>query len=354
MVEVKISKKGVSYDIKLYKKFTVVRGYSGAGKTAFLRAMVSKGKVYTKAITAGYTASVISDLDTLENAINSNKRYVFFIDDDDMVFSKEFSSLFARDKLNFYVIFNRFTSVNIDSLGRVPFSVDAVYNFVTDGHGHWLEPYYEMDTVFHHSYDVVVTEDSKTGYMFLQNYNSNVSSACGKDNIIDFFKTNVEVLRNKRIFLFVDLYSYGSKFDALFALARIKKLDITVFYEYGSFEQLLLSSNFYNKDYSINSISNNVVANFPSHEKLCEYEIMRISLDKPYAYNAVKSGGKSKLSSCYTENCCSLSQTSHNCDRGIAGDKRVELFRGTSFERLFQIIANSSLVKINYKPKRRD
>jgi len=350
MITVDIRSKKVCYLFNLYRKMTVIRGDSGVGKTTFAKAVASKTKFYTKKPSPESFVVLESSSweSVLRDKLRDNRSYIFIIDDSDFIRGRTFSTLYATDTKNYYIVINRFVPVKFkfESFSRVPFAVDSVYRFVAHGRNHSLEPYYSLETSWCSRYDVVVTEDEGAGYKFLCQYNSNVSTTRGKDNIIDFFNRNKSILRGKRIFLYVDQVSYGSCFDKLFYALRNNGIQVTIFYAYESFEQLLLTSRLLNYDFD--SITNADIAKFASHEKLYEYIITHETMNKPYHYNAVT--GKGDLSSCYTSDCCVVDRSKKQCDRGIAGSKLDNLFRGTAFEKLFNILRNSSLTKIEYIP----
>ena len=73
-----------------------------------------------------------------------------------------------------------------------------------------------------------------------------------------------------------------------------------------------------------------------SLEHLCEDYIHRLTSGKSYKYTK-----KYHINGCYIEDCCRMTKNPRDCDRGISGDKLHELFRGTEFEDLIEVLLNS-------------
>lgn len=342
---IKVESKREYYEFDLKRKVTVIRGESGRGKSSFVSAATDTSGAYKKYYSAkGFVYQELTGenwADVLSGFINLNKRYIFLIDDEDFVVTSTFSDLYMRDTHNYYIIINRHAVKDFRSLSQIPFAVDSVYDFKTSGRKHWLEPHYKIDSVYQSAYDVVVTEDRGSGFRFLKNYNEQVSTAKGNSNVYGFLKRNISQLRGKRIFLFADLAVFGPYLDSAYGYAKYERLNITLFPDYDSFDYLLLISNFFK--YDINSISENMMLRYASHEKLYEAVIKQITKGKPYYYDAEEDKGT--LSSCYLVDCCDRPRT-QPCDKGVRAIKKDYLFKNTIFETLFQFIEKSNLIQL--------
>lgn len=336
MITISIKSRKYNCVIDLYQKVTVVRGKSGTGKTTFTNAVVDDSKAYAVTVSdSSYTLSVLGKdwYSVIDYNIEHGYKCIYVLDDCDFMFSKEFSHLFTRDTLSYYIIINRFEKLNIKSLSRVPFSVDEVYDFVADGKEHYIEKFYTYKgvDVRRIKFDLIITEDSSSGFEFLKELSSvEVETTKGKDKVLSYFEKNLNNLIGKNIVLFVDLAAFGNAYQLLYEFIKINKLAVTIFTKYYSFEYMLLKSNMFKFDFDM--LNNEDIVRHISYEALCESIMTTLTDGKLYAY------GKKQINDCYIKDCCCKEQSKNMiCDKGLEGDKFEALFKGTEFENILTL-----------------
>lgn len=333
MISVDVSSKKYNCHVDLYQKLTVIVGDSGRGKTVFFKSVIDTSGAYRVVISdSRYNIIGLSEgfgwEDILEGYVNSNKKAIFVIDDEDFVVSDKFSSYFKRVKGCYFIIINRFSNISQKSLNMLPFSAKEVYNFVADGKNHYLERRYVEDKSFPNKIDYFITEDSSAGKEFLEKcLCTNIESTFGKDKIVDFLSKNLDLYKSKHIFLFVDISSFGSYYELFRLFTKNNNINVYISSDYESFEYMILRSNFYSYDFK----DSDEVLLFNSFEKYCEFKLDSLSKNKPYNQNH----DNGKLNSCYIRKCCHKKQDERSiCDRGVRSleDKLTFLFKGTEFE----------------------
>ncbi len=353
---IEVESKLVYFKIEIKHKVTVITGHSGVGKSVLTRAIVNDSGKYKKKIPSGYVCSVIYGENWMLDfklAVNDSKDLknvarIFIFDDVDYMKTDYFSTLFKEDKRNFYIFINRFISINESSLGRIPYSIYSVYNLVTDGRNHWLEPKYNFEVKPDNYYDYVITEDSTSGLEFLKGYNINVSSSKSKDNIISMLRSNMDLLKAKKVLIFVDLASFGSCIRKVIEFAQSNNLSVSFVPDYQCFEYLLLTSNLVKKLKSkemILAYSSNIsnVAKFSSLEKLYESLLSYITKN-----TVLHQGHGGELNVCYCIDCkdCHKNKKKFSCNYGLKGNKQEALIQGTQWEGVLTAVSNSELIEL--------
>ena len=175
MLVLEVKSKRYNARVELKHKITIVRGPSGKGKTIFASVFMRKNEAFKTSVSdSRYTVvPLITGWElVIEGSIQHNKPCVYIIDDVDFFITDTFSRLYKKDTLSYYLIINRFENISLRSFNRVPFSVHAIFDFVTDGKNHWLEPTYQLDNIdkLRKDSDVLV-EDSKLRLSVLQQIN---------------------------------------------------------------------------------------------------------------------------------------------------------------------------------------
>lgn len=162
----RVENKKVRYDFRLDHKFTVVRGNSATGKTYFRDILNEQG-------TKIYCSLKVSALDLEEEdyrikLTNSSGR-IFIIDEDvEGYHTKKFADL-LQDSDNYFILFCR------DILGTLPISTDSIYELRSETFYNNLNVPFTVTTLSKQYLDkksnvvvpdLVITEDSKSGYQF--------------------------------------------------------------------------------------------------------------------------------------------------------------------------------------------
>lgn len=351
-LKVKISSKKVNFEFELTSKVTIIRGNSGRGKSVLTKAFSDGSGAYKVSLSdPSFIKTVLhgeSWYSTISNAIEVGKsRHIFIIDDEDWFNTHEFGGLLSRDTLSLYVIINRFDTINLSKVSSIDFSIYDMYDLKTNGKNHWLEPICVLkDDGDDFSYDYVITEDSASGYNFLQYYNKNVLSSEGKSKIAGILAKNIDNLKNYKILLFVDLASFGScLFDILTGtqLGAIKG-NISLVNDYQCFEYLLYRSNLLRQPEILDLYE---ILKYKSKESMYEEKLAEVTKGKPYHQ---KHGKGSELNDCFVKDCtfCEKKGKIENkkkvlCTKGLSGNKLQALFKGTKWESTFKFLFSATL-----------
>lgn len=180
----------LTYDLTIERKFTVIVGESGKGKTTLceiIDALNQERDMYGTSVTITYEGEPrlvhlrdLDDLHKFEDLVGC----VLFIDEQSPILSLgELPSYLMRT--NNWVVF-----ITREVLNVVPISEDAVLEIRADSNGlHTFEKV--LDDALPSTSDVpelIICEDSKSGYLFLREIDSvartiEIVTAMGKDNI---------------------------------------------------------------------------------------------------------------------------------------------------------------------------
>ena len=298
---VRISTKKLVYDFDVKRKITIIRGNSGTGKTTLVDIVTqSKNKgvgTGIQIISKVECTTIIDVNNTWKNQIESISNNIIFIDEsEDFTMTNEFARVVSKSD-NYFVLVTR---SKIESL---PYSVNEIYEISTSGKYHTLANIYEpsKDKFIP---DMIITEDSGSGYEFflsLCGLNENVCiSAYGKSNIGN--KLTEVIFENKSILIVADGSAFGSNIEHLLKLSKFEdKFKICVLLP-ESFEYLLLRSEIFKNDKRVQKILANpydyIDTSYMSWERYFTKLLTQITAKTPAMYS------KTKLSACYTQNCC--------------------------------------------------
>lgn len=128
---------------------------------------------------------------------------------------------------------------------------------------------------------------------------------------------------NETICMAVDLFGLGYFIEDILCEAKRVNAKVTFLDKYGSFEYMLLSSNFFGYTLTEEDILGSI-----SREIACEKIIDDLTAGTLYRYKK-----SYNINYCYYKECCAHNRND-KCDRGLSGDKIEAMFIGTEFEYL--------------------
>lgn len=350
-IHINISSKRAVYDFDINHKVTILTGYSGVGKSLMTSLINNEERMAKISISSPkYSFFVIGGSQWYEahsNALLASEvkgsRYIFIFDDSDIVLSKSFVDLFLSDKWNIYIIINRFQKISEKSLSVLPFSTEALFSLKEQGKRHWIENKYNFTKSDDLYYDCVITEDSSNGYKFLKSFNNSISTSTGNSNITDLLSRNKNILHGKKVLVFADLASFGSLLEDFVRFCGSQSFSVSLVEDYQCFEYLLLRSNLLKELSEKEGVFNKSlegIVSYKSLEMLYESELERITkgtnLELPH-------NKRSKMH-CYIRNCCVYNDNS--CKLSLYGNKQERIFYKTEWQKLFEVIRNSNLIRI--------
>lgn len=242
-----IEAKRVKYDFTLTRNITILTGDSASGKTVLIDYIRDYRRYGSE---SGVMVSCDRECRTLDNEdwemqLKRITNSIIFIDEGNrFVTSKEFAKL-ALESDNYFVLATR------EKMPMLPYSVQEIYGFRESGKYHEAKQKYnemyhlygEISTQSSIEPELVITEDSNSGYDFFaklsEQKNVNCISANGKSNIIKCLQDS-EKTQGTRLII-VDGAAFGSEMKEVYEY--LNTVGNVVLYAPESFEWLLLSSN---------------------------------------------------------------------------------------------------------------
>lgn len=242
-----IEAKRVKYDFTLTRNITILTGDSASGKTVLIDYIRDYRRYGSE---SGVMVSCDRECRTLDNEdwemqLKRITNSIIFIDEGNrFVTSKEFAKL-ALESDNYFVLATR------EKMPMLPYSVQEIYGFRESGKYHEAKQKYnemyhlygEISTQSSIEPELVITEDSNSGYDFFaklsEQKNVNCISANGKSNIIKCLQDS-EKTQGTRLII-VDGAAFGSEMKEVYEY--LNTVGNVVLYASESFEWLLLSSN---------------------------------------------------------------------------------------------------------------
>ena len=235
----------LKYEFTIRRNITIIQGDSATGKTtlidlinAYKRGTGTPIRIESSvncAVFSGGESEWKSFISSLSDSI------VFFDEGYSFIRSEEFAAA-IRETGNYYVLITR------ESLPALPYSISEIYGIRTTGKYHFPEKiYHEFYPIYGEqaSWDspdvpVILTEDSRSGYLFFRNYlkdDRHCISAEGNGGIYRLLKS---IPRDKSLAVIADGAAFGAFIEKVLQAARYRK---NVFlYLPESFEWIILKS----------------------------------------------------------------------------------------------------------------
>ena len=240
-----IQNKRIRYDIEIERNITIIRGDSATGKTVLvemIREFQENGTASGIELECEKKCAVLYG-QTWKAQLSVMKDSIIFIDEgNSFAGTKEFAA-FIQKTDNYYVIVAR------ESLPSLPYSIEEVYGIRNSGkYGSLKRTYNEL----YHLYgmqdythpvkpDMVITEDSNSGFQFF----SDVCEKSGKVCVSAYGKSNVFTTalscKEEEILIIADGAAFGSEMEKMVKLLEVD--DRFHLYLPESFEWLILKSN---------------------------------------------------------------------------------------------------------------
>lgn len=239
-----VSNRDAKFEFDLYRNITIVRGKSGTGKTTLYEMVADYTRLNDKSgvnVSSPKNCVALIYSDWKNQLINTNDSIVFIDEGAEYLKSKDFAEA-IRNTSNYYVIFNR------ENLYELPYSVEEIYEIKTSGKYHRFEKYYRSKENHFYGknklpqkkhFDVLLTEDSKSGLQFYRNYFKDTGIQCfssgSNSAIFKWLKEN----KKKNILVVADGAAFGSEIDRVLKFASGKSIWLCL---PESFEWLILNS----------------------------------------------------------------------------------------------------------------
>lgn len=243
---IELSNNYTKYFFSVERNITIIQGNSASGKSELVRLLTSYER---DGVSSGISVRSDVPLHVVDSRnwqlqIQSFSDSIIFIDETGgFVKPEEFARL-AQKNANYFVIINR------DPLRELSYSVREIYGFKASReaqkyHGAY-RVYNEMVPLYHLqepaiSPDVVITEDTNSGYAFFQKmFSCSCLAAGGKGRIIEKL---TDLQAEQKGLIIVDGAAFGSEIAQLLTYLNSHRLNCTI-YAPESFEYLLLKAGF--------------------------------------------------------------------------------------------------------------
>ena len=244
-----VSNRYVKYEFDIKRNITVIQGNSATGKTTLLEMI----REYNEEDDSGIVLKsdkpcvVLYGKNWKEQLQGIHDSIVFIDESGRFVKSEDFANQ-IRYTSNYYVIVSR------EKLSNLPYSVNEIYGIRENGKYIGLKPQYVLNEFYHiygrspqilYEPDVIITEDSNSGYEFFSNVSEEhciCIQAGGKSRIINLIQDNK--YRNQRILTIVDGAAFGAEMEEVMQYILNVNQNVEL-YAPESFEYLLLQSDIF-------------------------------------------------------------------------------------------------------------
>lgn len=239
-----VSTKRLRYDFVLRRNLTIIRGDSATGKTTLvdmIQEYVNNPSGSPVELVCDKACYVLSGALWKEQLFGMRDSIVFIDEGNEFVKTDDFAGEIQKTD-NYYVIVSR------ESLSSLPYSVEEIYGIRTSGkYGTLKQSYHEFYRIYGQDVlknevrpEMVITEDSNSGYQFFRSICSDYSLKCdtahGKSNIFHYLNIN----KDEKVLVIADGAAFGPEIDKVLQLLRDR--ENVVLYLPESFEWLILSS----------------------------------------------------------------------------------------------------------------
>ena len=245
--KVKVSRRrGTTFEFTVRRNITIVRGDSGTGKTTLYDMVADYTRLGDNSgvtVQCEHSCVALTDIDW-RNQLAGIAGSIVFIDEGMEDLPTEDFARAVRDSDNYYVIFTR------SELPCLPYSVNEIYRIKTSGKFHSLVPIYKELEGHRYSlsrakanqdFDVLLTEDSKSGLQFFEarfdGEKLHCESAQSNTKILDWLCSHDD----DPVFVIADGAAFGPYADRVLKYQKEHPHEVTVCLP-ESFEWLLLSS----------------------------------------------------------------------------------------------------------------
>ena len=247
--DIEVVTRKVDYQLTVERNITILRGNSATGKSTLYRAIKqfeNDGRASGIKLTCDRPC-VILEGKNWENDLKEIKQSIVFVDEGAKFINTEEFATAIKKSDNYYVLITR------QDLGNLPYSIHEIYELDTNRIGNRMfckqQQIYKSNNIAQNAIiSKIVTEDSKTGYEFYNEYakthNIQCEHADGKTKVS---KKIVNKNNSQTTLIIVDGAAYGSEMNNTMIL--INSIPGYILFTPESFEWLLLNSNILNEPY---------------------------------------------------------------------------------------------------------
>lgn len=241
---VEVKNREASFKFDLFRNITIVRGDSGTGKTTLFEMIADYTRLGEKSgvnIACGRKCIALIDSEWQYKLQHTHDSIVFIDEGFEPLATEEFAAV-IKGTNNYYVIFCR------ENLHEIPYSVEEIYEIKASGKYHSFKKLYKSTSrhVYYSerapqkaAFDVLITEDAKSGYEFFSGYFRDSGAVCLSAESNSAVFKRVQENRGKKLLVIADGAAFGAEIDRV--LKSGSSADLIVCLP-ESFEWLILKS----------------------------------------------------------------------------------------------------------------
>lgn len=241
-----VSTKRLKYDFELRRNLTIIRGDSATGKTTLvdmIQDYVNNPSGTPVELVCDKKCYVLQGTLWKQQLAGISDSIVFIDEGNEFIKTQEFAGEIQKTD-NYYVIVTR------EALPSLPYSVEEIYGIRTSGkYGTLKQSYHEFYRIYGaDTYekdvkpDIIITEDSNSGYQFFIQVCEDNGLSCesmnGKSNVFHY----LNIHDNEKILVIADGAAFGSEIARVLQLINERKN--VALYLPESFEWMILTSGF--------------------------------------------------------------------------------------------------------------
>lgn len=212
-----VSTKRLKYEFELRRNLTIIQGDSATGKTTLvdmIRDFVNNPSGTPVDVVCDKKCYVIEGSLWKEQLSGISDCIVFIDEGNEFIRTIDFADTIQKTD-NYYVIITR------ESLPALPYSVEEIYGIRTSGrYGTLKQSYHEFYRIYGiNTYEdkvipeIVITEDSNSGYQFFEQMCAENGLKCepmnGKSNVFHYLNKH----KDEKILVVADGAAFGSEID---------------------------------------------------------------------------------------------------------------------------------------------
>ena len=250
-----VKSRRIQYKFTVLRNITILRGDSATGKTTLIdmiAAYQENGEASGVTVQSKKQCTVLTGIRWQENLAMIHDSIVFIDEGDKFVASEDFARA-VRNTDNYYVIATR------ASLFNLPYSIKEIYGIKNVSGNRYqgtkrlyaeFYPLCRVDNELTAKPDLVITEDSKSGYQFFDNYFSEYGIKCISAESKAKLYNQLLKREYDTALVIADGAAFGPEIERVLSLKNAKKI---MLFLPESFEWIILRSGVV-KDTEINAM----------------------------------------------------------------------------------------------------
>lgn len=253
--DITVKSRRIQYKFTVLRNITILRGDSATGKTTLIdmiAAYQENGEASGVTVQSKKQCTVLTGIRWQENLAMIHDSIVFIDEGDKFVASEDFARA-VKNTDNYYVIATR------ASLFNLPYSIKEIYGIKNVSGNRYqgtkrlyaeFYPLCRVDNELTAKPDLVITEDSKSGYQFFDNYFSEYGIKCiSAESKAKIYNQLLEREYDTALVI-ADGAAFGPEIERVLSLKNAKKI---MLFLPESFEWIILRSGVV-KDTEINAM----------------------------------------------------------------------------------------------------